>query len=222
VVIFKDFFLGGLRFPLDPAVVDIFVRYGVFLHHMTPNSFARISIFMWLSKTCRLTPTPDNFARVMRVHYQPKTIFLRGSNGKSTEMEPQYGCYTFVFQQTAPSLMGVSKNKWPGDWSSFWFYHKVPLDPETAPSSGCPEAWKFGRHPKSGRGPHPCQRSVPGHPSRGVKSAKHARHHGGVRRMQLFPREGKLDRVILGPVGEGSLQASNAQLQRSLRTSERM
>jgi hypothetical protein len=21
------------------------------------------------------------------------------------------------------------KNKWGGDWASFWFYHKVPLDP---------------------------------------------------------------------------------------------
>ena len=33
-----------------------------------------------------------------------------------------------------PSLsspVGVSKNKWPGDWSSFWFYHQVPLDPAT-------------------------------------------------------------------------------------------
>ena len=47
------------------------------------------------------------------------------------EMEPQYGCYTFAFQHTAPSSVGASKNKWPGDWSSFWFYHKVPLDPET-------------------------------------------------------------------------------------------
>ena len=54
-----------------------------------------------------------------------------GSDGVSTEMEPQYGCYTFAFQQTAPSPVGASKNKWPGDWSSFWFYHKVPLDPET-------------------------------------------------------------------------------------------
>ena len=98
VVVFKDFFLGGLRFPLDPAVVDIFVRYSIFLHHMTPNSFARISLFMWLSKTCRIAPTPENFARVMRVHYQPKTISVRESDGKSTEMEPQYGCYTFAFQ----------------------------------------------------------------------------------------------------------------------------
>ena len=45
-------------------------------------------------------------------------------------MGPQYGCYTFAFQQTAPSPVGASKNKWPGDWSSFWFYHKGPLDPE--------------------------------------------------------------------------------------------
>jgi hypothetical protein len=76
VVVFKDFFLGGLRFPLDPAVIDIFVRYGVYLHHLTPNSFARVSLFMWLLKTCRITPTPENFARVMRVHYQPKTISI--------------------------------------------------------------------------------------------------------------------------------------------------
>ena len=47
VVIFNDFFPAGLRFPLDPAVVDIFARYGVFLHHMTPNSFARVNLFMW-------------------------------------------------------------------------------------------------------------------------------------------------------------------------------
>ena len=67
----------------------------------------------------------------MRVHYQPKSISVRGSDGTSTEMEPQYGCYTFAFQQTAPSPVGALKNKWSGDWSSFWFYHKVPLDPET-------------------------------------------------------------------------------------------
>ena len=69
VIVFKDFFPFGLRFPLDPAVVDIFARYGVFLHHMTPKSFACVNLFMWLSKTCRLSPTPENFARVMRVHY---------------------------------------------------------------------------------------------------------------------------------------------------------
>ena len=64
---------------------------------MTPNSFVRLNLFMWLSKTCRITPTPENFALVMRVHYQPKAIFVCGQDGKSTEVVPQYGCYTFAF-----------------------------------------------------------------------------------------------------------------------------
>ena len=46
MVVFKDFFPARLRFPLDPTVVDIFARYGIFLHHMTPNSFARVNLFM--------------------------------------------------------------------------------------------------------------------------------------------------------------------------------
>jgi len=52
VIVFKDFFPAGLRFPLDAAVVDIFVRYGVFLHQMTPNFFTCLNLFMWLTKTC--------------------------------------------------------------------------------------------------------------------------------------------------------------------------
>ena len=44
------------------------------------------------------------------------------------EAEPQYGCYTFAFHQNTPSPIPSSKNKWPGDWASYWFYHKVPLD----------------------------------------------------------------------------------------------
>ena len=84
---------------------------------------------MWLAKTCRVASTVENFARVSRIYYQLKTIMIRGSNGQSTEVEPQYGCYTFAFQRTAPSLVSASKNKWTGDWACFWFYHKVPLDP---------------------------------------------------------------------------------------------
>ena len=39
VIVFKDFFTMGLRFPLDPTVVDIFQLYKVYTHQMTPNSF---------------------------------------------------------------------------------------------------------------------------------------------------------------------------------------
>ena len=48
VVIYRNFFATGLRFPLDPTVVEIFKPFGVFLHQMTPTSFLRLSLYMWL------------------------------------------------------------------------------------------------------------------------------------------------------------------------------
>ena len=39
VVVFRDFFIAGLRFPLDPVVVEIFKLFDVYTHQMTPTSF---------------------------------------------------------------------------------------------------------------------------------------------------------------------------------------
>jgi hypothetical protein len=103
VVVFKDFFAVGLRFPLDPAVVEIFRRYGVYLHQMTPNSFIWLSLFMWLAKTCRIAPTVENFAWVSRVHYQPKTIVIRGSDGQSTEVDPNMAATPSLSSKPPPA-----------------------------------------------------------------------------------------------------------------------
>jgi len=51
VVVFRDFFIAGLRFPLDPVVVEIFKLFDVYTHQMTPTSFIRLNLYMWLSKT---------------------------------------------------------------------------------------------------------------------------------------------------------------------------
>ena len=32
VVVFRDFFTAGLRFPLDPVIVDIYRLFTVYLH----------------------------------------------------------------------------------------------------------------------------------------------------------------------------------------------
>ena len=44
VVVFRDFFAAGLRFPLDPVVMEVFKLHKVFLHQMTPMSFLRLNI----------------------------------------------------------------------------------------------------------------------------------------------------------------------------------
>ena len=98
---------------------------------MTPTSFVRLNLFMWLVKIGKVEPTAEAFARVFCIHYQPKTIVMNKKDGSSGDAEPQYGSYTFAFRQTAPSPIPAYQNKWPVEWTNFWFYHKICLDPET-------------------------------------------------------------------------------------------
>ena len=131
VIVFRDLFHAGLRMPLDPVVVDIFRLFKVHLHQMTPTSIVRLNLYMWLAKTCHLSPSAEGFARAFRVHYQPKKISVQTTGGVEISAIPPYGCYTFAFHKNLPSPVTASKNKWANDWSSHWFYHKVALDPET-------------------------------------------------------------------------------------------
>lgn len=62
-----------------------------------------------------------------KVHYQPKAVSPIGKNDQ--EAEAQYGCYKFVYGDFFCGPMTAYRNKWE-DWTSFWFYHNVPLDPE--------------------------------------------------------------------------------------------
>ena len=56
---------------------------------------------------------------------------MQSTGGAEISVIPQYGCYTFAFHKNLPSPVPASKNKWANDWSSYWFYHKVTLDPAT-------------------------------------------------------------------------------------------
>ncbi|RLM74699.1 hypothetical protein C2845_PM15G21820 [Panicum miliaceum] len=131
VVVFRDLFTAGLRFPLDPFFVEILRSCSMFLHHLTPNSIARLSMYMWLSRTCNFTPSAEHFFFVHQVHYQPKVVTVTTAEGKEAEAETQYGCYNFTYKSLVFSPMMAYKNKWPVDWTSHWFYHKVTLDSET-------------------------------------------------------------------------------------------
>ena len=131
VIVFRDLFTAGLRMPLDPVVVDIFRLFKVYLHQMTPTSIMWLNLYMWLAKICRLSPSAEGFARAFRVHYQPKKISVQSTGGAEISAIPQYGYYTFAFHKNLLCPVTASKNKWANDWSSYWFYHKVTLDPVT-------------------------------------------------------------------------------------------
>ena len=106
VVVFRDFFIVGLCLPLDPVLVEIFKLFDMYTHQMMPTSFVRLNLYIWLSKTYKLTPCATGFARLFRCHYQPKTVFVKPSKGaEATEADPQFGVYTFAFHIQLLSLL---------------------------------------------------------------------------------------------------------------------
>jgi hypothetical protein len=51
VVVFRDFFTCGLRFPCDPILPSILEKFDVKIHQLTPNSFLELPKFFWIMKT---------------------------------------------------------------------------------------------------------------------------------------------------------------------------
>jgi hypothetical protein len=51
VVVFRDSFTCGLRFPCDPILPAILDAFSVKIHQLSPNSFLEVSKFIWTMKT---------------------------------------------------------------------------------------------------------------------------------------------------------------------------
>jgi hypothetical protein len=110
------------------VVVQIFKLFDVYIHQMMPTAFVRLNLYMWLMKTCKLKPTATGFTRLFRCHFQPKMVFVKLSEETTaSEAEPQFGVYTFAFHTNLLSPVVAHGNRW-GEWTSMWFYHKVPLN----------------------------------------------------------------------------------------------
>lgn len=49
-IVFRDFFVAGLRFPLEKFVSDVLTRFDCQLHQLTPNSISRLGVFAMCMK----------------------------------------------------------------------------------------------------------------------------------------------------------------------------
>ncbi|RLN03271.1 hypothetical protein C2845_PM13G07920 [Panicum miliaceum] len=87
IVVFHHLFTVGLRFPLEPIFVDILQSCGMYLHHLTPNSIARLSMYLWLSRTCNFSSSAEHLSFIHKVHHQPKVVTVRTAEGTEAEAE---------------------------------------------------------------------------------------------------------------------------------------
>jgi hypothetical protein len=71
IVVFRDFFTYGLRFPCDPVLPAILDAFSVKIHQLSPTSFLEVSKFIWIMKTFSCNLSADAFARFFELVIVP-------------------------------------------------------------------------------------------------------------------------------------------------------
>jgi hypothetical protein len=91
VVVFRDFFTCGLRFPCDPVLPAILDAFSVKIHQLSPMSFLKMSKFIWIMKTFGCNLSVDAFARFFELVIAPDVIKV----DVGQFYEAHYACCTF-------------------------------------------------------------------------------------------------------------------------------
>jgi hypothetical protein len=91
VVVFRDFFTCGLRFPCDPVLPAILDTFSVKIHQLSPTSFLELSKFIWIMKTFGCNLSANAFARFFELVIVPDVIKV--DDGQF--YEAHYACCTF-------------------------------------------------------------------------------------------------------------------------------
>ena len=115
-VVFCDFFVAGLRLPLDLAVPSILARFKVKIHQLTPNAIMQLSKFFWAVKTFRGPISVDGFCRL---YPQGRKVRIEDEDDV---FSAQSRCCTFVPRRSNKTLKidrvelsYCQKNRWDDD-----------------------------------------------------------------------------------------------------------
>ena len=122
-VVFRDFFVARLRFPLDPAIPEMLAKFKVKIHQLTPNAIVQLSKFFWAVKTFRGPISIDVFCRLYELHPQGRKVQFEDED---EAFSAQSGCCTFVPRRPNKTLKiervelsYYQKNRWDDDWAQF-------------------------------------------------------------------------------------------------------
>lgn len=125
-VVFRNFFVAGLCFPLEPFVSAALDRFGAQLHQLTPNAISRLSVFSMATKMTGSELLVDTFARFYKIQQRRNKIWHPETK---EEIYSDFGAFIFVPKklEDGEGLVPTYRNKWP-QWAQHWFYHRVCTD----------------------------------------------------------------------------------------------
>jgi hypothetical protein len=130
VVVFRDFFICGLRFPCDSIFPTISDAFSVKIHQLSRTSFLEMSKFIWIMKTFGCNLSVDAFATLYELVIIPEVI--KASDGQF--YHAQHACCTINTRRqntrkgiTRIQIAPCCKTNLTDDWNSYWFYLKVNM-----------------------------------------------------------------------------------------------
>jgi hypothetical protein len=116
-VVFKSFFIAGLRFPLNEMIGEVLDNYEIYLHQLIPNAIVRFSVFIWALRSQEMDPNAEAFCRVHELYYQTKA--------REDGLHENFGYYNFAYRKDMKAPVLSYHTKWPTSWKSEWFYIKA-------------------------------------------------------------------------------------------------
>jgi hypothetical protein len=76
-------------------------KFEIYLHQLTPNVIARLSVYIWALRSQGISANAEGFCRVHELHYQMKA--------RADGLHKNFGCYNFVYQKdTRAPVIGSS------------------------------------------------------------------------------------------------------------------
>jgi hypothetical protein len=117
VVVFKNFFRAGLRYPLYDIIGEVLKNFEIYLHQLTPNAIVRLSVYIWTLRSQGMSPNAEAFCRVHKLHYQMKA--------RVDGLHENFDCYNFAYRKDMKAPVLSYRTKWPTGWKSEWFYMKA-------------------------------------------------------------------------------------------------
>jgi hypothetical protein len=117
VIVFKSFFRAGLRFPLNDMIGEVLKNFEIYLHQLTPNAIARLSVFIWALRSQGMDANVEAFCRVHELHYQTKA--------RADGLHKNFGYYNFAYRKDTKAPVISYRTKWPTGWTNEWFYMKA-------------------------------------------------------------------------------------------------
>jgi hypothetical protein len=117
VVVFKSFFMAGLRFPLHDMIGEVLKNFEIYLHQLTPNAIVRLSVYIWALRSQGMSANVEAFCWVHELHYQTKA--------RVDGLHKNFGCYNFAYRKDMKAPVIGYSTKWLTGWTSEWFYIKA-------------------------------------------------------------------------------------------------